>query len=330
VTQRLRHAAGVVDVTEADVVPSVGSGGVVKVSLPGHGKPSNGWARVDAGVVGTRFLATYGMHVLEGRFFAKADNAQGAPAVVVDRQFAKTFWPHDNPLHRELVLNPGTKQARTVTVVGVGKTLSLDGMLGTSRPGMLLPLAQAGPSGLLPGVGLAVRTHAPAVAFQRQLVAAVHGVDPRAAVYRMRTQAHCMRVARLGLVLLTEVFGVLGVIALVLAAAGLYGVLAFSIEQRTREIGIRRAIGAGNGAIVRLVARQLAWQLGAGLVVGVVLAVPWTTMLSGVNPALQMQAHDPAVFAPVFGLVVIVSMLAVLVPLTRALRVDPEVALRDE
>jgi ABC-type antimicrobial peptide transport system permease subunit len=115
---------------------------------------------------------------------------------------------------------------------------------------------------------------------------------------------------------------------LLLAAAGLYGVLAFSVAQRTREIGIRRAIGAGHAAIVRSVARQLAWQLGLGLTIGFALAVPWSNLLS--DPNLRTQAHDPMVFVPVLLLVIGVSATAALVPLLRALRVDPAVALRYE
>jgi ABC-type antimicrobial peptide transport system, permease component len=124
------------------------------------------------------------------------------------------------------------------------------------------------------------------------------------------------------------VFTALGLVALLLAAAGLYGVLAFSVEQRTREIGIRRAIGAGNGAIVRQVSRQLAWQLGIGLLIGIALALPWSGVLA--DPNLKTRAHDPAVFVPVLLMVLCVAVMAALVPLYRALRVDPAIALRYE
>jgi ABC-type antimicrobial peptide transport system permease subunit len=115
---------------------------------------------------------------------------------------------------------------------------------------------------------------------------------------------------------------------LLLAAAGLYGVLAFSVAQRTREIGVRRAIGAGNGAIVREVGGQLSWQLGIGLLVGTVLAWLWSQLLA--DPVLHTQAHDPAVFVPVLLLVLGIALLATLVPLYRAPRVDPAIALRYE
>jgi putative ABC transport system permease protein len=124
------------------------------------------------------------------------------------------------------------------------------------------------------------------------------------------------------------VFGALGLVALLLAGAGLYGVLAFSVARRTREIGIRRAIGAGNGAIVREVGRQLLWQFGLGLGIGLLLAWPWSGLLA--DPGLHTQAHDMRVFAPVLLTVLLVALIAALMPLARALRVDPAIALRYE
>jgi putative ABC transport system permease protein len=108
----------------------------------------------------------------------------------------------------------------------------------------------------------------------------------------------------------------------------LYGVLAFSVAQRTREIGIRRAIGAGATAIVHTVGRQLIWQLGLGLGLGLLLAWPWSALMA--DSGLHTQAHDMAVFVPVVLVVVLITLLAGLLPLIRALRVDPLVALRYE
>lgn len=134
--------------------------------------------------------------------------------------------------------------------------------------------------------------------------------------------------SRISLLVLTQVFTALGLLALLLAAAGLYGVLAFSVAQRTREFGIRRAIGAGNAAIVYEVGRQLLWQLVLGLGIGLLLAWPWSGLLA--DPGLHTQPHDLRVFVPVVLMVLVVSVLSALVPLYRALRVDPAMALRYE
>jgi ABC-type antimicrobial peptide transport system permease subunit len=279
-------------------------------------------------IVGPHFLGTYGMHLLKGRFFDARDRADSAKVAVIDAKMAAAFWPHQNPLNRTLVLYPGKPYAEKLTVIGVTQALQLDNALERSLPSVMIPLDQAAGASPLHSVGLAVRTHAKAGAYMQGLVAAVHAVDPQAAVYSERSQTKLMAQARVGLTVLANVFAALGLIALLLAAAGLYGVLAFSVEQRTREIGIRRAIGAGGGAIIVQVGRRLFWQLGIGLVIGLVLAWPWSGALA--DPGLHTQAHDPAVFIPVLLLVIGVAAISALVPLLRALRVDPAVALRYE
>ena len=329
VVERLRQLPGVVDATASDTVPSAFLGSHEEVSLPGQPQPSEGWPRVQLGIVDAHFLDTYGVRLREGRFFDARDNAGGQRVAVVDAKMAAAMWPHQDALGRKLVLWPGYPQPLTLTVVGVVESLQLDGMLEKSLPGMLLPLDQALRQGPLHSVGLAVRTHADATALLAQPMAdAVHAVEPQAALYRVRTQASAMAEGRVNLTVLTGVFGALGLVALLLAGAGLYGVLSFSVAQRTREIGIRRAIGAGHGAVVRTVARQLAWQLGLGLGTGLLLAMPWSAVLA--DPGLHTRAHDPAVFVPVLLVVLGVSLAAALVPLWRALRVDPVVALRYE
>lgn len=328
VVEHLRQDSGVADATAADTVPGAVLGSHEDVSLPGHPQPADGWPRAQMGIVGPHFLGTYGVQLREGRFFDARDRADSAPVTVIDAKMAAMMWPHDDALGRKLVLWPGRTQAATLTVVGVIEPLQLDGLLEKPRPNLLLPLDQSAGQRPLHDVGLAVRTHAGANAYAQRLADAVHAVEPQAAVYEVRSQASAMAEGRVGLTVLSGVFGVLGLVALLLAAAGLYGVLAFSVAQRTREIGIRRAIGAGHGAIVRTVTRQLAWQLGLGLGMGFVLAVPWSQLLA--DPNLHTRAHDPAVFVPVLLVVVGAALLAALVPLQRALRVDPAVALRYE
>jgi len=328
VVEHLRQGAGVADATASDTVPGAVLGSHESISLPGQPEPADGWPRAQMGIVDPHFLAAYGVRLREGRFFDARDRADSVPVAVVDAKMADAMWPHDDALGRQLVLWPGRSQARRLTVVGVIEPLQLDRLLEKSLPGLLLPLDQSTGQRPLHDVGLAVRTHADAGRFERQLADAVHAVEPQAAAYGLQSQAAAVARGRVYLTVLASVFGALGLVALLLAGAGLYGVLAFSAAQRTREIGIRRAIGAGHGAIVRTVARQLAWQLGIGLGIGLLLAVPWSNALA--DPGLHTRAHDPAVFVTVLLLVVGVSVVAALVPLLRALRVDPAVALRYE
>ncbi|MEO7066006.1 MAG: ADOP family duplicated permease [Rhodanobacter sp.] len=327
VTERLRRDPAVVDATASDTVPSAVLGSHEDVSLPGQPEPSDGWPEAQMGIVDPHFLATYGVRLRQGRFFDARDTVASTPVAVIDGKMAAAFWPHQDPLNRTLVLYPGRANEK-LTVIGVIEPLQLDGQLERSVPGLLIPLRQSIGTTPLHSVGLAVRTHVDAATYTQRLAAAVHEVDPQAAVYQELSQTRRVKISRLGLTVLADVFSALGLIALLLAAAGLYGVLAFSVEQRTREIGIRRAIGAGAGAIIMQVGRRLFWQLGIGLGIGFVLAWPWSNLLAGAG--LSLRAHDPAVLVPVLLLLLGVSALAALVPLLRALRVDPAVALRYE
>ncbi len=327
VVERLRRDPAVVDATAADTVPSAVLGSHEDVSLPGQPQPSDGWPEAQMGIVDPNFLATYGVRLREGRFFDARDTAASTPVAVIDGKMAAAFWPYEDPLNRTFVLYPGGANEK-LTVIGVIEPLQLDGELERSLPGLLIPLRQAAGATPLHSVGLAVRTHADAVTNMQRLAAVVHEVDPQVAVYGEISQARRVKISRLGLTVLTTVFSALGLIALLLAAAGLYGVLAFSVEQRTREIGIRRAIGASSGAIIVQVGQRLFWQLGIGLAIGFALAWPWSSLLA--TPGMRTRAHDPAVFVPVLLLLIGVAALSALVPLLRALRVDPAVALRYE
>lgn len=328
VVEHLHQDADVVDASASDTVPGAVLGSHESISLPGQPEPTDGWPRAQMGLVDPHFLATYGVRLREGRFFDARDRMDSAPVAVVDAKMAAAMWPHGDALGRTLVLWPGRSQARRLTVIGVIEPLQLDRLLERSLPGLLLPLDQSVGQRPLHDVGLAVRMHGDAGRFEPQLADAVRAVDPQAAVYGVRSQAAAVAEGRVYLTVLASVFGALGLVALLLAGAGLYGVLAFSVAQRTREIGIRRAIGAGHVAILRDSGRQLLWQLGIGLGIGLLLSVPWSNVLA--DPGLHTRAHDPAVFATVFLLVAGVSVLAALVPLQRALRVDPAVALRYE
>jgi len=328
VATRLRSEPGVLEATVANTVPGAQLGSHETIGAKGQSRPASGWPEAQMGIVDAHFLDTYGVRLLEGRFIDPRDRADSQPVTVIDRKTALALWPGQDAVGQSLVLYPDRSWTTTLTVVGVIEPLQLDTQLERSVPGLLVPLSQAAGMGPLAEVGLAVRTRADPATFEPRLTAIVRSADAQAAVHYVRSQARLMSDSRISLLVLTQVFTALGLVALMLAAAGLYGVLAFSVAQRTREFGIRRAIGAGNAAIVREVGRQLLWQLTWGLGLGLVLAWPWSGLLA--DPGLHTQPHDLRVFAPVLLMVLVVSVLSALVPLYRALRVDPAMALRYE
>jgi len=326
--ERLRVDAGVLAATATNAVPGAELGSHEAIAAEGQPRPAGGWPEAQMAIVDPHFLNVFGVRLLEGRFFDARDADGRLPVAVVDRKTAQALWPGRDALGQHLVLYPDRDYTRTVTVIGVTEPLQLDSALEQALPGLLVPLAQSADMTPLQAVGLAVRVRGAAGTYAPRLESVVHGVDPQAAAYALRSQARGAAMDRVYLVVLTEVFGALGLVALLLAAAGLYGVLAFSVAQRTREIGIRRAIGAGHGAVVRTVGRPLSWQLGLGLAIGLVLAWPWSNLLA--DPGLHTRGHDLAVLLPVVAMVAGVALLASLLPLLRALRVDPAVALRYE
>jgi predicted permease len=326
--ERLRDGGAVQDATAANTIPGAELGSHETVTGAGQPEPAEGWPRAQVGIVDPHFLDVYGVRLRAGRFFTARDDAGSDAVVVVDAKAAAALWPGRDPLGQQLVFYPDRVHTSTAVVVGVIEPLQLDSALEKSLPGVLVPLAQSAGMRPLRAVGLAVRVQGGAATYAPRLAKVVRGLDDEVATYALRSQARVAATGRVSLLVLTEVFSALGLIALLLAAAGLYGVLAFSVAQRTRELGIRRAIGAGHGAIVRTVGRQLLWQLGLGLAFGLAAAWPWSALLA--DPGLHTRGHDAAVLLPVVALVAAIALLSSLLPLRRALCVDPAVALRYE
>jgi predicted permease len=327
-TEQLREDPGVLDATAANTIPGAELGSHETISALGQARPVDGWRWAQVGIVGTHFLTTYGVRLVEGRFFDARERADSLSVAVIDQKTATALWPGRDALGQRLVMYPDQAYAYTMTVVGVTEPLQMDSELDKPLPGLLVPLQQSAGASPLRGMGLAMRTRGEPMAYASRLTAITRNVDAQAIIYAPRSQSSAIAAGRINLVVLTEVFGALGLVALLLAAAGLYGVLAFSVTQRTREIGIRRAIGAGSAAIVRTVGRQLIWQLGLGLGIGLLLAWPWSKVMS--DSGLNTRAHDMTVFVPVVTVIMVITLLASVVPLIRALRVDPLVALRYE
>jgi len=152
--------------------------------------------------------------------------------------------------------------------------------------------------------------------------------DPDLALYWVRTLEEQMAIKTAGFRIIGAIFAVFACVALVLAAAGLFGVLAFHVGQRTREIGVRRALGADNRHILKLVLRASGVQIGIGIVIGMAL-LPF--MARGLGNILDEQSpYDPAIYGLVLAIMVLVAVAATLTPTRRALRVDPAAALRYE
>ncbi|MGD9583932.1 MAG: ADOP family duplicated permease [Lysobacterales bacterium] len=323
VIDRLRRDPQVISATAATTLPGTSAGDERQIAALGAAKPANGYPLALAAHVDDRFADTYQLRLLSGRLFDERDQADSGRVVVVDARLAQSLWPDRDPLGQTLRVDPQS-DTETYTVVGVVASLHLEDADDPPRPVYLLPLRQHPQR----SVTVSVRTRGDALAFAPKLAAAVRAEDADTAVYRVQTQQRAIEMGRIGPVVLTKVFSGMGLLALALAAAGLYGVLAFGVVQRTREIGIRRAIGASRREISAVISRRALWQVAVGLAIGLVLGLPWSGLLA--DPLLQTQGYDGLVFALVVAVIIVVALMASLIPLRRALRVDPMTALRYE
>jgi putative ABC transport system permease protein len=271
------------------------------------------------------YFRAMGIPLIAGRVFSDGDRAGAPSVVIINNAVAQMFWPGEDPLGRRISLPGNFDQpvnwAEIVGIVGDTKHLRLDE---DPQPEYYLPAAQSPPASAF----LVVRTsgdRATTINAIRQSVAQVDNTLPLSEFMSMTQRvSDSVATPRFRTLLL----GIFAALALILAASGIYGVMSYSVAQRTREIGIRMALGAGRGAILNLVLGQTLKLTLVG--VGIGLAATWgltqllASSLYGVTP------HDALTLAVVSILLSAVAMLASYIPARRAMRVDPLVALRHE
>lgn len=286
--------------------------------------PDDAQTVVYSGRIDDRFASTYELTLEEGRFFNEGDRADAPAVAVVDRTFAEKLGDGAPVLGRRFRLDPDNPQGALVTIVGVIKRIQLDDLDDPVRPALLRPLRQA-PERF---VSLAMRTRGDPLAFAPRFNEILREVEPDTPAYWVRGYDQVILEATFGEYILAKLFLVFGGISLFLAGAGMYGVIAFNVRQRTREIGVRRALGAPSGNVLRSLLGRSALQVGLGLLLGMALAWPFARKL--ISSLHGFDADNPQVYFIVIVILVTAAIFAILVPARRALRVDPMIALRDE
>src|SRR5262245_45491287 len=287
------------------------------------GSPQPGAFRV---IVTPGYLQTLGLKLLDGRFYEEADMAPGRRLFVVDQSFARKFFP-DRPAIGGRFSFGGRpdKPEEWPQIIGVVKDVPHNGVEEKSGNPFLYQIMQGGrPAGLT----LFVRTARPARDMGAAVRNKVRTIDPALPLFDAGGLEEAVDSSfdnRRAVMLLLATFAGL---ALFLSALGIYGVLAYDVSQRTREIGVRSAIGASSGQIAGLILQQGLWKGGIGVVLGLIgaalLSRSMTTMLFNVRPT------DPVVYATVSLVLIGVALVASYLPARRAARIDPLIALRDE
>jgi len=273
------------------------------------------------------FFRTFGVEVLRGRGLGPEDQEGSLPVAVVNRSFAAKHFPGEDPLGKRFRLGRGDSDEPWLTVVGVVPDLYMQG-LGNPEDedgsGFYIPLAQSD----LRFASLAIRAGSAPLSLTAAVRDAVAAVDPDLPLYWVDTLDGRIAEATWFYRVFGTLFMVFGAVALFLASVGLYGVMAFGVSRRSHEVGIRMALGARGGDVVRMVVRQGLVQVGFGLGLGLGLAL---VIGRGLQLVLfDVEPQDPAVISGIALLLMATGLLASLLPASRATRVDPVDALRAE
>jgi predicted permease len=272
-------------------------------------------------VVGADYFRAMSIPLVAGRFFNDADVTGAMPVVIIDQYLVKRYFPGRDPVGQQI--RRGGPTSPPITIVGVVGTInSIDLGQPVAKERLYYPVRQAP----LPMMGLVLKTSREPLSLVPELRAAVASIDPEQPVSDVRTMDDWVARSIEGRRTPTVLLALFGSVALALAAMGIYGVLAYGVAQRERELGIRQALGADRPAILSLVLTEGLRTAGVGLLIGLIASAALTRYLSGL--LFGVSALDPVVFAGVTLVLLAVAAAACYLPARRASGVDPVVALR--
>jgi len=324
VEEQLRNIPGVTDAALASALPFSGSGGSGSFELEGHPLgPNNPGAHGNIRYLSPDYFATLRIPLLRGRVFTDEDRLKTEPVAVVDETLAKQYWPNQDPIGQHIRRGLTQPWITIVGIVGHARASSLEG--DTSEGFLYQPLAQA-PA---PDINVVVRTSsANPASMASAMQVAVRAVDPNEPIYDLKTMDERVNESLIGRKFLVVLLSVFAGLALLLSALGLYGVIAYGVKMRTRELGIRMALGAQRGDVLRLV-------LGNGIrlaITGLVLGLIATFMAGRAIASLlyKVSLFNPLTLAATSLLLSATVLLASYLPARRASKLDPMTTLREE
>jgi predicted permease len=325
--ERVRSLPGVVSASMTDQLP-LGFGGSRRgVTIEGYTAQPGESTEINSSMVAPGYFETLRIPLLQGRTLQQHDDANAPAVTLVNEAFARRYWPGQPPIGKRIQMGDGRNGANgtpSITVIGVVKDGKYSSLSEDATPFIYFNMAQD--FRLAPT--LVVRTQGDPLGSLAAVRGEVAALDKNLPLYDVKTMRQHLGLALLPSRLAGGVLGVFGLVALALAAAGIYGVMAYSVSQRTREIGIRMALGASARDVLRLVARQGMTLVAIGMGIGLAAALALTQLLKSL--LFGVSATDPLTFAVIALLLMFVALLACWIPARRATKVDPMVALRCE
>jgi putative ABC transport system permease protein len=277
--------------------------------------------------VSTSYFGTMHIPLLQGRVFAETDDANAPPVIVVSQSTAKKFFPTEDPIGKRVTLPPGRLQQTTplvLEIVGVVGDVPRNGLDSDTPYQAYASMNQRG----TPFATLLVRSPLPVETLSQTIQRAVWEFNPEQTISNVAPVRTIVKSTLTQPQLYLTLFSLFAVLALLLAAIGLYGLIAYSVAQRTREFGIRYALGAQVRDVLRLVMGQGARLTALGLVIGLLAAAAVARLMETL--LFRTKAYDPLVFVGVVFVLAIIGLLAALLPALRATKADPVAALRAE
>jgi len=329
--EKINALPGIVSTTVSTGMPIAGTNFGMPFSIAGQpvGDPSS---RPGAGftMVTPEYFRTFGINISMGRAFTEQDAAGGVPVAIVNETFVKKYLAKVDPLKQRLSVEqliPGATRlgpAIEWQIVGVYHDVHNGGVRGDGFPEINVPFWQSP----WPQAGIEVRTAGDPASVTKSIAAAVQSVDPDLPLDQVKTMDQLVDESLAGDRFATILFAAFAGVALLLAAIGIYGVMSFAVAQRTHEIGLRMALGAGPSQVLRLVLREGMMLALIGLVVG----LGGTYFVGRVMKSIlyQVTVIDPAAVSAVTAVLLLSALLACYIPARRATQVDPMVALREE
>jgi putative ABC transport system permease protein len=328
--ERVRRLPGVRSAGAARLLPLAGQIGDWGLMIEGYTPPPGSHAKGDWQIATDGYVETVGERLVRGRTFRPTDTSSSQLVALVNEELARRYYAGQDPIGRRMKIGGGNPQRPWVTIVGIVKDVRHNGMTAAIKEKFYVPHTQwhVATSNPIRSMSIVAKTTGDPMALAAAVRSEVRALDPNLPLAQVRPMTEIVATSLSEPRFTSVLFGVFAGLALLLAAIGVYGVLSYLVTLRTREIGIRVAVGAGPRDVLRLVlSRGLALSMG-GIVVGLIAAIPLARLVAAL--LYEVSTLDPATFIAVPLVLSIVALGASSLPARRATRVDPVTALKSE